>query len=296
MDPQDPSPQEPEIRQSDTPTPLAEQFTPQDAPHSSTPLSQNPMSSPYPTANTYNTYTPPRPPRNVRAIVRASIVMILLFLAGAAIILFSSHRSLTPDPTATVGLGTPTATVGPGTPTATVGPGTPTATVGPGTPAPTVGPGTPTAITSPTFTPTVGVTPTAPPTYTTVDDAVQGTGENEFNYTGHWLHYTGLPDVYDGTLSRSLLTGATASIAFTGTEIQLYATRGPDLGFAGYRLDGGPEVEVDQYASIKLVNRVLYDSGKLARGNHTLEILFTGLKNANSSDYQVTVDDVVITS
>ncbi len=269
-------------------------------------------------SNSYDAPPPPRSGRRVWALVALGVVSFVGILLLISVLSALGVASRSPNPpaiaTSTGAANLSTAADGNGTltptvedPTVTVGPGTPTPTpipfipggsgmpTNPPAPTVTVGPGTPTPTPIPTAT-SVPPTATPLPTYTTVDDAVQGSGVNEFNYAGHWLHSTGLPDVYDGTLSRSLLTGATASIAFTGTEIQLYATRGPDLGFAGYRLDGGPEVEVDQYASIHLVNRFLYDSGKLARGNHTLEILFTGLKNANSSDYQVTIDDVVITS
>ncbi len=256
----------------------------------------------YPSSPLYNLQSSPPPRRPwtfvaLGATCTIGILILALILSSLNVGFESPFASRIVASTVTA---TPTATHSPNataSPTVTVGPGTltapppPTAIVGPGTPSPTTGAGNhnPTA-------PPVNITATPPPTFTTVDDAIQGTGENQFNYTGTWLHAGGLPFDFDGTLSKSVIDGDTASITFTGIQIQLYATRGPELGIVGYVLDGRSEVRVDQYASTHQFNQLLFDSGQLSRGHHTLEVLCTGSKNANSSNDEVTVDDVVIES
>ena len=194
----------------------------------------------------------------------------------------------------------PTTTTGPGTPTSTPAPTRtarpPTVTVGPGTPTPTP---YPTNTPAPTSTATPTVTPTATPTPTIimVDDAVQGTGNNQWNYapTGNWTNYTGGSGYYGNTLSWAHQPNDTATIQFTGTQIIVYGTRDSNLGITGFILDSGAEVDVDQYSgSGELKQQQLYDSGTLAAGAHTLRVLVTG--NSSHGGYYTTIDYAQITS
>src|SRR6185436_12713784 len=81
--------------------------------------------------------------------------------------------------------------------------------------------------------------PTATPVGTvTVDDSVQGTGQNQFNYVGTgWSHCTncnegGAAIFYNASQSWNITTNSYVTIAFTGTQIKYYAVKAPDVGIA----------------------------------------------------------------
>src|SRR5262249_30914671 len=60
---------------------------------------------------------------------------------------------------------------------------------------------------------------------TIVDDAVQGTGPNQFNYVGSgWTHNTTTATMgtFDGTVSTDNVSGDFATLTFTGSRIQVY--------------------------------------------------------------------------
>jgi hypothetical protein len=129
---------------------------------------------------------------------------------------------------------------------------------------------------------------------TTVDDATTGSGSNQFNFSGTWSHCSGpcSPNYgYNaGTASWSNSTGASVSVAFTGTGIDLYGARGSNVGIASVAIDGGTAVKIDGYASAAIGNQVLFSRRDLSRGSHTLTVTVTGTKRSASSGTYVTVD------
>ncbi len=153
-----------------------------------------------------------------------------------------------------------------------------------------------------------------------VDDGVQGTDLYQFNYVpardwqhcltppiGHDCH----PSYYEGTNSASDVPLTYATIAFTGTAVAYYATRGSNRGFAAVSIDGGSESIVNLYGPAPqyhprpgdhhspLVTQrgdlPLYQRSGLTSGVHTLKIRVTGSKDMNSTGTFVTVDRVDIT-
>ncbi len=232
-------------------------------------------------------------------IISAGII-VALSLRTFAVPARSSSVALT---TGTPPAGRSTATPGSAvqTPTATQ---SSTGTAGPGTPSSTP-PTTATAVATaasitPTHTPTATMVPTGTPitvtSITTVDDATQGAGNDQFNYSGAWQHLSNAPSNYDGTLSQGASVGDTARITFTGNRIQIFATKGPNLGIVGFILDGGMEVTVDQYAVVTIYDQLLFDSNTLPSASHTCTILFTGSQNQSSTGNMVSIDDAVIQS
>jgi len=55
-------------------------------------------------------------------------------------------------------------------------------------------------------------------------------------------------------------------------------------------LDGGAETTVDLYATARTYNVLVWSSGALAAGRHTLKLRVTGTKNASSTGYYVGPD------
>src|SRR4029077_8623363 len=157
----------------------------------------------------------------------------------------TATKTNTPAPPTT----TPTRTNTPGataTPTKTNTPVPPTNTpTKTNTPVGPTATNTPTNTVPPTNTPTSTNTPvpaTATPTPVTgtiaVDDSVQGTGQNQFNYAGSgWTHCTnsnegGAAIFYNASQSYDITTNDSVTIAFTGTQIKYYAVKATDVGIA----------------------------------------------------------------
>jgi hypothetical protein len=132
--------------------------------------------------------------------------------------------------------------------------------------------------------------------HTIVDDAVQGTGQNQINYVGSWSHLTTAPILgsFRGTLSVSDTANDYATIRFTGTQIKLYTALAGTGGIAAVSIDGGPESMVDTYNDRDAGDVLVYTSPTLTRGSHTLEIRNTGLHNALGAGMRIDVDRIDI--
>jgi hypothetical protein len=136
------------------------------------------------------------------------------------------------------------------------------------------------------------------PVVTTVDDAVVGTGLDQFNYVGSWTHVTNtnIPNSYDGTVSYTDTANDSVTITFTGTQILLYAAERNNRGIGAVSIDGGPAVNIDEYSATDAGDVLVYTSPVLAEGTHTLKLINTGTHNANSTGTRVDVDRVNIVS
>jgi hypothetical protein len=133
---------------------------------------------------------------------------------------------------------------------------------------------------------------------TIVDDAVQGTGANQFRYTGAgWSHVVGTQVIgsFDGTVSIDGTANDSAAFSFTGTQVKLYSSERSNRGIAGVSIDGGPETMVDMYSASDRGGALVYTSPVLAAGAHTLTVRITGTKNAASAGTIVCIDRVNVT-
>jgi hypothetical protein len=156
---------------------------------------------------------------------------------------------------------------------------------------------TPTPSRTPTLTPTVAPTntPGIPAGTATIDDSVMGSGQNQFNYGGAWSHCTVCNEpspavFYNASQSWSNTVNNTVTLAFTGTQVKYYAVTAPSHGIAAVSIDGGTELNIDLYSTVKTGHVLKYTSGTLTAGSHTLKIRVTGTKNASSSGIVITVD------
>jgi hypothetical protein len=133
---------------------------------------------------------------------------------------------------------------------------------------------------------------------TTVDDAVQGSGPNQFHYVGTWTHITGtdIPNAYNGTVSFTDTANDYATITFTGTQIRLYVAERNNRGIGAVSIDGGTETAIDEYAAQDAGDVLVYTSPVLAAGTHTFKLRNTGAHNASSSGTRVDIDRVDILS
>jgi hypothetical protein len=135
-------------------------------------------------------------------------------------------------------------------------------------------------------------------TVTTVDDSVQGTGANQFNYQGSgWRHCVNCGgELFNGTNSWNNVTGQVVTVTFTGRQITFFGVRDPRHGIGAVSIDGGPETTIDFFAANRAGNQAMFTSPLLAAGTHTFRLRVTGTRNAGSSDTFVVPDRVDISS
>ena len=133
-------------------------------------------------------------------------------------------------------------------------------------------------------------------TTVTVDDSVQGSGRDQFDYHGSgWGHASGEgapANPYEGTNSWTETTGDSVDFAFTGTQLTFHAITDPGHGIAAVSVDGGTPVDVDLYSASRTGDAPVWTSPTLPDGPHTFTFTSTGRKNAASSGTAVTVDRI----
>ena len=94
-----------------------------------------------------------------------------------------------------------------------------------------------------------------------------------------------------GLATLSTVTGAKASITFTGTGISWIGARGPQTGIARVTLDGVVSPLVDTYSSTEQIQAEVFTTKQgLADTSHTLTIEVTGDQNTLSTSPLIVVD------
>jgi beta-galactosidase GanA len=138
----------------------------------------------------------------------------------------------------------------------------------------------------------------AAPTFAyTYDDA-----DPALDYAGTWVHanpgnakYTG--GDYDQTESWSTTAGSSMKVSFNGTAVRWIGPTNTNGGIANVLIDGAKVATVDTYSpGGKQVQQVLFQTGGLAAGSHTLEIDVTGQQNSAASSDTVVVDAIDVPS
>ncbi len=107
------------------------------------------------------------------------------------------------------------------------------------------------------------------------------TGLNTVKYTGLWRNDSllGNPARYSYLSSDS---NATYEVTFRGDRLRLFGNKDNDNGIAAISIDGGAELTTDLYSSNPLNDALLYQSGSLGNGFHTVKLRVTGQKNTSS--------------
>jgi hypothetical protein len=95
-----------------------------------------------------------------------------------------------------------------------------------------------------------------------------------------------------GSYKYGNTAGATITIAFTGVSLDLIARKAPSYGRMRVTVDGGTSHTVDLYSSASAYKRLVWQSGFLAPGDHTVTITRLGTKNAYSSGYTIDLDAI----
>ena len=109
------------------------------------------------------------------------------------------------------------------------------------------------------------------------------------HYTEGWtFHPTG--PASGGSFNYTGTDGASATMHFTGTAVELYALTGPDWGKARVTIDSLEPDYVDFYTAGYIFQRSVYLKSGLDNISHTLTIEWVSDKNPSSSGYLINID------
>lgn len=119
---------------------------------------------------------------------------------------------------------------------------------------------------------------------TVVDSHDLGTTDRTVAYAGTWANTA--DNYYSGTAA------ATMTLRWTGTSAKIYGAKDAHHGQASVAVDGGTARTIDAYSATRQPGptTVLYDSGPLAAGAHTLVLTVLGTKAAASTGTVVAFD------
>src|SRR5262249_54212261 len=127
---------------------------------------------------------------------------------------------------------------------------------------------------------------------TIVDDSMQGTGTNQFNYVGWgWTHTaagtsTSTMGTFDGTVSTNNVSGGFATLTFTGSRIRVYTNEASGYGGVTISVDGANSRTVSLANTTNSPNGqgegdvLVYNLAGLGAGTHTLKFLNNGTTTA----------------
>ena len=137
---------------------------------------------------------------------------------------------------------------------------------------------------------------------TSVNDATQGSGTNQFSYTGNWGHSacnTG-DACYNGDNSWTNTTGDTAYFPFNGTQANVFAVVASNHGLVGAsvcdanRANCGTETVIDLYSPNRAGNTLAWSSPTMSTGNYTIKWRTTGINDYYSSGFYNTIDRITV--
>lgn len=107
--------------------------------------------------------------------------------------------------------------------------------------------------------------------------------------SGVWSEQEG-DGYFLGTARRSNANGAYADIPFYGKQAKLYATTSGSNGKAEIYVDSVYQSTIDFYSAATQYQQMVFDTGLLPEGNHTLRIKVIRQRNGASSGFYVTYD------
>ncbi len=108
-------------------------------------------------------------------------------------------------------------------------------------------------------------------------------------FTGPWS-YSWNPAFSGSSAMRASRAGARASMRFDGTGVGIVAPTGPSGGIVAVRLDGSTVATVSLYAAEATSSALVWWSGDLAPGVHSLTVSATGSREPSSTGTLVELD------
>ncbi|WP_322409930.1 hypothetical protein [Microbacterium invictum] len=118
-------------------------------------------------------------------------------------------------------------------------------------------------------------------------------GSGQIALTGTWAVLTSSKDS-GGSIAHSSSSGASVTLAFTGTGVSWISRTSPASGINEVVLDGIVVATVDRYSPASRYSQTVWTSPALARGEHTITIRRTGRKNRSSTGSNIVLDALVV--
>ncbi|PWK09037.1 beta strand repeat-containing protein, partial [Tumebacillus permanentifrigoris] len=113
------------------------------------------------------------------------------------------------------------------------------------------------------------------------------------SYAGSWSP-AGNASNNGGNAKYSGTAGSSYTITFTGTYIQIFGYKAANNGIADIYLDGSKVATYDFYNSPNIYKLPIYSASGLTAGPHTVQVVYTGTKNASSSGMNIDLDYFII--
>lgn len=107
--------------------------------------------------------------------------------------------------------------------------------------------------------------------------------------SGTWTELVG-DSYFLGTMRRANENGAYADIPFYGKQARLYATTASNYGKAELYVDGVLRSTIDLYSPTTQTQQLVFDTGLLPEGNHTVRVKVIRQRNELSQGFYVTYD------
>ena len=126
---------------------------------------------------------------------------------------------------------------------------------------------------------------------------LQTVQENDRDHTsyGNWAVYKDT-NFSGGYSSYANATGSATTFKFTGTNVSWKTQKLSDGGITDVYLDGTKVATFDGYSATPQYNVTGYTKSGLASATHTLKLVVTGRKNANSSNTYTEIDRFLVGS
>ncbi|MDR3687692.1 MAG: chitobiase/beta-hexosaminidase C-terminal domain-containing protein, partial [Coriobacteriia bacterium] len=123
---------------------------------------------------------------------------------------------------------------------------------------------------------------------------------SRFENTDPRIYYQGAWSINSSTLRSggdwafTNLSGTATYMTFHGMSASLISSKGPAYGIARVTLDSAETTMVDFYSSTSKHQQVVWDSGMLQNGDHTIKVEWTGTQNVLSSrpDFGIDAFDI----
>lgn len=137
----------------------------------------------------------------------------------------------------------------------------------------------------------------------TVNDSETGTDVFTFDFFGKWVHEGGYPERFVGGDEHWTTTNVFGTaypgvtLRFSGTRAQIFGHKVPEGAMADVTLDGSKVGEVDFYNPVRIEKTLLFDTGNLSDGEHTLTVTLTAAKNPSAGNtHEASIDYAVVTT
>ncbi len=134
---------------------------------------------------------------------------------------------------------------------------------------------------------------TIPEKSNSINNSTMGTEDYQFTFSEGW-GYKEQQSAYAGDESYSNAPDSYFQMKFKGSQSKWYGALNNTCGMADIYIDGILIKTVDCYSPTRVDNQLLFDSGKLTKGQHVLKVVISNEKNENTIERYITADRIEV--